>query len=71
MPRGFLSESEESVDPRGAQISPLKSLSVLLFEQVSRGDNLKLGQAIAQLTNLSATVLSSGTWIQSLKLYPW
>lgn len=61
MPQGFLSESEKSVDPRGTQISPLESLSVLLVEQVSRGDNLKLGQAIAQLTNLGATVLSSGT----------
>lgn len=60
MPLGFLTASEKKVwIPGELRFSPLKSLSVLFFEQVSRADNLKLGQAIAQLTNSSATVLSS------------
>lgn len=53
--------------PGELRFSPLKSLSVSLCEQVSRADNLKLGQAIAQLTNLSATVLAFDISIQSYK----
>lgn len=56
MPLGFLTESERCVDPRGTQIFSIKSLSVLLFEQVSRADNLKLGQATAQLTKCNCII---------------
>lgn len=56
MPLGFLTESERRVDPRGTQIFSIKSLSVLLFEQVSRADNLKLGQATAQLTKCNCII---------------
>lgn len=56
MPLGFLTESERRVDPRGTHIFSIKSLSVLLFEQVSRADNLKLGQATAQLTKCNCII---------------
>jgi len=65
VPLGFLTMSEKVWIPGELRFSPLKSLSVSLFEQVSRAVNLKLGQAIAQLTNPSATVLASDFEMQS------